>query len=97
MLTAQAEVATERPQRYLAQLCKHFAHKVTSEYDEERGRVEFDVGTCELRAEGNTLLLRARAEQREGVDRVTRVIATHLERFGARDEIEVRWGEVTEG
>ncbi|SFE13310.1 hypothetical protein SAMN04487819_108101 [Actinopolyspora alba] len=94
MLTSQAEVTTERPQRYLSQLCEHFAHKVDSEHDDATGRVEFDVGTCELRAEGRTLLLRARAADREGVDRVKQVVGTHLERFGTRDELEVHWTDV---
>lgn len=94
MLNSQAEVATERPQRYLAQLCKHFSHKADSEHDGETGRVEFDVGTCEMRADGQTLLLRARAEDQEGMDRVKQVIGSHLERFGARDELAVHWNDV---
>ena len=27
MLTAEAHIPTDRPSRYLAQLCKHFANK----------------------------------------------------------------------
>ncbi|ASU77418.1 DUF2218 domain-containing protein [Actinopolyspora erythraea] len=91
MLTSQAEVATERPQRYLAQLCEHFAHKASGEHDQEKGHVEFDVGRCDMHAEDRILLLRARAEDRAGIDRVKQVVGTHLERFGARDELAVHW------
>ena len=34
-LTASAHVATANPARYITRLCKHFAHRVPVNYDEQ--------------------------------------------------------------
>jgi hypothetical protein len=91
MLVAQARVNTDRPSRYVVQLCKHFAHKVHAEWTEERGFADFGWGTCTLIAEKNALVLRAEAPDEEGLGRVQFVAGDHAERFGARDNLTVTW------
>lgn len=45
---AEARVGTARAQRYLGQMCKHFAHRCQVAQDGALGRIEFAGGICEL-------------------------------------------------
>lgn len=51
-LAATARAETEAAARYLGQLCKHFAHKLTVDYDPEtkpgEGLIHFPWGACRL-------------------------------------------------
>lgn len=91
MPASQADVATARPSRYLTQLCKHFAHKVHAEYDYEHGVATFEAGTCAMHAKDGVLRLRAEAGDDATLRHVQDVVGRHLERFGERDELTVRW------
>lgn len=92
MPRSEARVATALPRRYLAQLCKHFGHKVPAVFDETTGRIDFPFGTGSLEAVGEeTLILRAAAEDEERLAQLERVLGGHLERFAFRDPVEVRW------
>lgn len=104
MLLRRASVAlveTPRAPRYLAQLCKHFAHeaearpgRVCVEYDDENGFADFGwVGICTMHAQPQGLQLRAAANDPIRLQLVQRVMASHLERFGRRDRLLVRWSQ----
>jgi hypothetical protein len=75
----------------VTQLCKHFAHKVHAEWDEQRGFADFGFGTCTLVAESDALVLAATAPDSAGLQRVEYVVRDHAERFGARDGLAVSW------
>lgn len=94
MPAAQANVATNRPSRYLTQLCKHFGQKIPAEYDNEKGTTTFEAGTCVMHARDGVLRLRAEAGNDDGLRQVQDVVGSHLERFGARDELTVQWTRV---
>ena len=95
--TTRASVPTETPGRYIAQLCKHFAHRIPTEYDPPtfeatRGRIEFpDAGTCTLRAAPGSLDMELRAQDDETLRRLQDVVATHLVRFAWREPPTVTW------
>ena len=91
MITSTARVETTRAGRYIAQLCKHFAHKVEAEYTEEKGFANFGWGTCALTATPDALLLHAEAPDEAGIGRVEYVVKDHTERFGSRDALTVDW------
>lgn len=91
MIQSTARVDTDRAGRYLAQLCRHFAHKVRAEWDDQRGLADFGWGTCAMEATDQALLLRAEAPDAQALDRVEHVVADHAERFGARDGLTVAW------
>ncbi|GGM83851.1 hypothetical protein GCM10012275_63070 [Longimycelium tulufanense] len=93
-LISEARVETDRPGRYLVQLCKHLGHKVHAEWSEERGFVDFGAGNCLLRAEPGVLVMRATGTDEAALQRVEHVAGSHLERFGGRDELVVRWERV---
>ncbi|WP_019645405.1 DUF2218 domain-containing protein [Novispirillum itersonii] len=91
LIQTTAVVSTASAGRYLSQLCKHFAHKITVEHDETSGRAEFLWGTCTLSADSNALALQITADTQEGLDRIKAVVEDHLIRFGWRETLTVTW------
>lgn len=89
--TAEARVATEAPRRYLAQLCKHFQHRLPVSLAEDHGRIAFEGGACDLAAEGEVLVLRLAAADEATLARLEDVVARHLLRFAFRTPPEIRW------
>jgi hypothetical protein len=92
-LRSRAVVETARPTPYLRQLAKHFGHKLDVTYDDEHGVLPFPFGRAELRADASAgaLVIDAFASSPEQLERVEDVTGGHLERFGRRDELVVRW------
>lgn len=107
MLTAEACVQTERPSRYLVQLCEHFSHKgrflghrrpafltpdlINVEWSDDHGSVSFGWGRCTVHAGPGALTLRAEADTVENLQRVQDIVGRHLGRFGRRDHLAVHW------
>ena len=93
MLESAARVPTAAPRRYMAQLCKHFAHKVPATFDDTRGHIQFDVGPCDLEADQDAgiLVMRVRAADEAGIERLENVVARHLARFAFREQLDVSW------
>lgn len=89
--SSEARVATAAPRRYLAQLCKHFEHKLPVVLAEDRGRIEFSGGVCTLEAGDDALTMRLTAADEAALVRLEDVVARHLLRFAFREEPEVRW------
>lgn len=97
MLSSQARVATDQPERYLKQLVSHLGHRlITSAADDGTGLVEFERGRCELTPEVGALVLAAAADDAETLARVQDVVGGHLERFGAKAGLRVDWSPVAE-
>jgi hypothetical protein len=97
-LTATAQVATAKAERYLKALCNHFDRKATASYETNdsgvsSGRIDFDFGRCSMAAEDGVLNIHVAAAGDDQLDRMKNVIANHLIRFAAAEELHVRWGE----
>jgi hypothetical protein len=90
-ITTTAEVATDKPVPYMRQLCKHFGHKTDASFDDDSGYIQFDFGRCELHARDGLLKLAVSAPDQAARERMEKVIGSHLERFGKRDELSVSW------
>ena len=90
-ITSQADVATDKPVAYMRQLCKHFGHKTDASFGDDSGYIQFEFGRCELQAADGTLRLVVSAADDEQHERMERVVASHLERFGKRDGLTVSW------
>lgn len=93
MKTANAHVETAKASRYLKALCNHFNRKVTAEYDDNHGSVQFGFGRCEMDATPDALIIRVQAQDDENFARVKHVVADHLERFAVNDALQVQWVE----
>jgi uncharacterized protein len=103
MLASTARVATERPTLYLRQLCEHFAdarqrhsaQEFEVTFDDHEGFINFAPvvsATCRLdaRQEG-MLVVEASGSDQAALERVQRIVAKHLERFGGSDGLTVEW------
>jgi hypothetical protein len=92
--SSTAVVPTDAPVRYAKQLLAHLGRKNAVEVVEgapDAGRLLFAYGTGTVRPEDGRLVLEAVADDAEALARVQDVLGRHLERFGARRELVVRW------
>lgn len=90
-LASEASLPTPLGDRYIGQLCAHFAHKNPTTREEGHGRVDFAFGTCLMSADAESLSLRAEAPTEEELLRLQDVISSHLQRFAWRDMPTVDW------
>jgi uncharacterized protein len=91
MQHSEARVTTDKAERYLGQLCKHWAHKFAVAHTQQHGRIELPAGLCVLDAEAETLLLRVEAADEAQLGRMEEVVARHLERFMFRESPRIAW------
>ncbi len=75
---------------YLKKLCRHFSHKVDTEFDDHQGTIRFSFGTCELTADATRLQLHCQAAT-DQMATLRDVIERHLVRFATRDTLTVSW------
>jgi len=103
MLASTARVATNRPTLYLKQLCEHFADETERHsaqefevsFDDHEGFIDFAPvvsGSCRLDARQEAVLvLEASETDQTALERVQRIVARHVERFGNREGLTVEW------
>ena len=108
MPAGTARVATEHPTLYLRQLCEHFADQSQRHsgqefdvtFDDREGFIDFAPvvsGSCRLDArQGDVLVLVASGTERAALERIQRIVAKHLERFGGPDGLTVEWAPTSE-
>ena len=97
MHSAFCDVTSERAGRYLAQLCKHFAHKISVEWDATVGRADFAFGVCDMAVEGDRLRLTCSAASEEALAKVKYIVEDHIVRFAWREDLKVVWSPASEG
>lgn len=88
MLESAAYLETAHGRKYLAQLCKHFAHKIEVTASENHGECHFACGLGILDADDYGLRMTARAENGEDLAQTQSVIESHLARFAFREELQ---------
>ena len=88
MLEAAAYLETENGRKYLAQLCKHFAHKIEVSYTETQGECRFVCGTAILEADDKGLRMVATSDDAQGLAETQSVIESHLVRFAFRENLQ---------
>ncbi|MDT1986844.1 MAG: DUF2218 domain-containing protein [Planktomarina sp.] len=91
MASSNTIVKTKMASRYLQQLCKHFAHKIKVEFNEEKGCIQFDFGKTDLIARPEELSITVKSESDENLARLRRVVGSHLERFAFREKLVMEW------
>ncbi len=95
MPTSIATVQTSTPERYAKQLASHLGHKLEVRTEEAGDRLVFGAGSCLLEPRADVLVLSAVADDAAGLELVQRVVGSHLERFGQRNELTVSWVATT--
>ena len=93
--TATAEVTTANGSRYLQQLCKHWAHNLSVDFDAGQGRVVFPKnargadhpgdGVAAMTAGVDALTVRIDATSAEQLTGLKGVLERHLDRFAFRE------------
>jgi hypothetical protein len=92
MATSVSNVRTDHASRYLQQLCKHWSHRFSVEFDAAAGRVPFGAENfLDLAAEPGNLVMTLTVEKPEDLERMQNVVADHLKRFAFREELDVSW------
>ncbi|MDL2399790.1 DUF2218 domain-containing protein [Rhizobium mayense] len=92
MPTSVSSVKTDHASRYLQQLCKHWSHRLTVEFNEVAGKVPFSPeSSVEFAADASTLLMTLHVENPQDLERMQNVVADHLKRFAFREELVVIW------
>ncbi len=92
---ATALVPTASGSKYMQQLCKHWAHNLTVEFDASKGTVVFpkdargaewpDQGVVTMTAQANGLLRRIDTCAAGQLDAQKGALARHLDRFAFRE------------
>jgi uncharacterized protein len=92
---ATALVPTASGSKYMQQLCKHWAHNLTVEFDATKGTVTFPKdargadwpgdGIVTMTAQDNGLLCRIDASAAGQLDGLKVALARHLDRFAFRE------------
>ncbi|MBM6403197.1 GNAT family N-acetyltransferase [Phycicoccus sp. CSK15P-2] len=91
--TRRGAMPTDRPARYAKQLAGHWSRQGTVEESGGATVIRLDSGEVVLRPGDGVLDLEASVPGGGDLDRWTRVVAEHLERFGQRDELHVTWDD----
>lgn len=90
-----AVVATPMAARYLGQLCKHFAHKISVDHQPTatppQGVAHFPWGNCVMVVHDEQLEITTFADGAEAGQRIEAVVDDHLRRFAWREEIALTW------
>lgn len=85
--TTTGFIETPFGSKYLQQLCKHFAHKIVTEFDETQGQCHFAFGTAYMSADPKGLTVRFELHADTHKAQAQSVIDSHLERFAYRENI----------
>ena len=92
-LSSQTTLITSKADGYVAQLAKHFGHKIVVEQRADAVVFHFSAGTARAQAEGDLLRLSVQAETLEQLQEVEQILGSHLERFAFREDLRVIWSE----
>lgn len=84
--TQTGEFATEHASKYLQQLCKHFAHRVTVDYDAAQGLAQLGSGPARMSALPDLLRVEISGPDDAALERARDVIDSHLARFAFRED-----------
>ncbi|MDS9469881.1 DUF2218 domain-containing protein [Paracoccus sp. MBLB3053] len=94
MLKTTGHFATPNAQRYMTQLCKHFAHKVPATVEGDQAHVKFQKGSAQMRAGADDLEVTITTSEAEAVAMLRAVIDDHLARFAFRENFTMMtWSE----
>lgn len=86
-------VATAHAGRYLQQLCKHWGHRFTTDFDATKGKVDFgDGSSVDLAAEPERLVIVIHGPA-EAMPMLEKIIVEHVDRFAHREALVYHWDD----
>ena len=75
---------------FLLLLCKHFGHKVPTQFTSTEGHVSLPWAECDFTATDSVLTLQATAASSK-LHKIERFLADHLARFAFREPHTLEW------
>ncbi|MCW5874050.1 MAG: DUF2218 domain-containing protein [Anaerolineales bacterium] len=91
MPTREAVIQPKDPSGFLKRLFHHYQMNIPAEYDTQQGWVQFKRGRCEGTVEGEAVRLRVHSPNWLGMLVITRSLNRHVELFGQREHLKLRW------
>lgn len=88
-------IKTQVASSYIGKLCRHFAHKIETEYTDTTGKAIFPGGICMMHAEPNQLTFRIETHDSEGLEKIKGVLIRHLVKFAYKENLVVTWHDET--
>lgn len=81
------------PMRLIRRLCKHWAHKLTTEYSDNEGSVDFgDQKIAKLYANDGTITIKISTPTKADLETLQDVVERHVVRMIPEAEItEIKW------
>lgn len=86
-----AFIKTTTPSKYISRLCKHFAHKTAVEYDDNEGKITFNMGQGLISKTAEGLLLQAEADNEQDLAQVVDIMDRHFVRIAWQEELTLQW------
>jgi hypothetical protein len=91
MRLSRAEVRTAHAVLYLRELCDHWAHRFTVEWDDEHGKIKLDRAYCTLMSSPAALSVYLEVEDAADQDDLEKLVADRLRHIGSQEELEFHW------
>jgi len=93
---SQAQVETASGVSLMKKLCRHFSHKVSSEWSDDQGTIAFPFGECRINATDDKLRFLITAQDGSDLARSEKVITDHLHRMARDETLTVDWVRAVE-
>lgn len=91
MPLSRAEIVTPSGERLISRLCKHWAHKLEVEHNEQEAKIIFANGTCLMHVETDRLIVSLETLEEEHLDQLEGVVESHLMRMAKDEPLEIVW------
>ncbi|MEE7455900.1 2,4-dihydroxyhept-2-ene-1,7-dioic acid aldolase [Methylorubrum populi] len=91
MTRSRAVIGTPHAERYLQQLCKHWAHRFETEFGPGSGRIRLPLGETRLLAGPEALTVDLEAGDAADLSGLREVVVRHIERFAFRETLRFDW------
>lgn len=91
MKKSTTTIQTAAASSYIGKLCRHFRHKIETEYTATTGLATFPSGSCTMSATPAALVFDITAPTTEDVDKIKGVLVRHLIKFSYKEELAITW------
>lgn len=91
MKQSTTTIATLSASQYIGKLCRHFRHKIETEYTSTTGLATFPFGTCRMAATPDQLTFHITADSSQSVEKIKGVLVRHLEKFAYKEKLIIEW------
>lgn len=91
MNKSTSKIKTAAASSYIGKLCRHFAHKIETEYTPATGKAIFPGGICLMQADTEQLIFEIEADDSEGIEKIKGVLERHLVKFAYKEDLIIEW------